>query len=50
MTESVSSIQATGEQNTEKVVRNYRNTMREKCKNENKFSGAKVQKAEQVKF
>ena len=49
MTESVSRIQATGERNIGNVVRNNGNSMQEKCKSKNKFGGAKVCKAEQVR-
>ena len=48
MTESVGSIQATRERNIGNVVRNVGNSTWEKCKSKYNFSGAKVQKAEQV--
>ena len=49
MTESVQSIQATGEQNIGNVARNDGNSMREKCKSKHKLGGTKGCKAEQVR-
>ena len=49
MTESVYSIQTTGERNIGNVVKDIGNNMREKCKSKQKFGGAKVFKTEQVR-
>ena len=49
MTEGVESFQATEERNIGNVARNVGNSMREKRKNTDKFGGAKVFKAEEVR-
>ena len=49
MTESLQSIQATEERNIGNVARNVGNNIQEKRKSKDKFVGAKVCKAEQLR-
>ena len=49
MTESVYSIQATGERSIGNAARDVGNSMRQNRRNKHKFGGAKVSKPEQVR-